>query len=84
MTITERNRLRAEAGLPLLDVAAESKRVAAAAEEAAFEQEWLRRRSEFATQWVTAHDGWLSRMARWASARQQVRAEMEAASSEDR
>jgi hypothetical protein len=82
MDIDQRNRLRAEAGLPLLDVAAESKRLSAVAEEAAFEKEWQRRRSEFAAQWATAHDGWLSRMARWAIARQQVRREMETASPE--
>ena len=82
MTITERNRFRAEAGLPLLDVVAEAKRLSAVAEQAAFEQEWQRRRSEFAHQWVSAHDGWFSRMAKYASARQQVRRSMETASPE--
>ena len=44
MDIAERNRLRAEAHLPLLDVAAEISRLEKAEAEAEFEQEWDRRK----------------------------------------
>jgi hypothetical protein len=77
MDIDQRNRLRAEAGLSLLNVQAEGRRILAATEQAEFEAEWQRRRSEFADQWVSnTGDGWLTQMARWARARQQVKREM--------
>lgn len=80
MDIDHRNRLRAESRLPLLDDVAEAKRLSAVANQSAFEQEWHRRRSEFADQWISnPNDGWLSRMARYAHARQQVKRSMEIA-----
>src|SRR5258708_4400438 len=48
----DRNRLRSESGLPLLDVGVEAKRLGAIREQAEFELEWQRRRPEFAHQWV--------------------------------
>ena len=75
MEIEDRNRLRAESGLPLLDVQVETARLAAAREQAEFEEEWMRRRSEFAHKWVGNRDGWLTNMGRWSLARQQVRHE---------
>lgn len=77
MDIELRNRLRAEARLPLLDVGAENKRLAAVREQAAFEREWQRRRPEFAHQWVGNSDGWLTNMGRYSRARQQVRKEIQ-------
>jgi hypothetical protein len=76
MDIELRNRLRAEARLPLLDVGAENKRLAAVREQVAFERKWQRRRPEFAHQWVGNSDGWLTNMGRWSLARQQIRREL--------
>lgn len=76
MTIEERNHIRAANGLPLLSVEVEMARLTGAREQAAFEVEWQRRRSEFVSQWAGNGAGWLTNSARWASARQQVRREM--------
>jgi hypothetical protein len=75
MDIAERNRLRSEAHLPLLDVAAETERLQKIKDKATFEREWERRKPEFA-EWIQAGQGWISRMGRWSLARQQVRREM--------
>ena len=61
----------------MLDVGAETKRLAAVLEEAKFENKWQRRRVEFAHQWVGNSDGWVTNMGRWSLARQQVRREMQ-------
>ena len=74
--ISVRNRLRAESGLPLLSVEAERARLTSAREQAAFERDWQRRRSEFAMRWAGNGAGWVTNSARWAMARQQVREEM--------
>ena len=76
MDINERNSIRAAAGLPLLDIDAEKKRVAAVREQAEFEREWLRRQPEFAHQWTGNRDGWMANMGRWCHARRQVRDQM--------
>jgi hypothetical protein len=76
MDIHERNALRAAARLPLLDVEAESKRLAAVREQAEFEREWDKRRSEFA-RWIGEAEGWLSKMGRYSLARQRVRRDMQ-------
>jgi hypothetical protein len=75
MDIAVRNRLRAEAHLPLLDVAAEITRLEKAEAEAKFEQEWDRRKPEFA-HWISGGEGWIARMGRWSISRQRVRREM--------
>ena len=74
--IEQRNRLRAQAGLSLLNPVVESKRLDAVIEQAEFEREWQRRRPEFAHQWISNNNGWLTNAARWALARQQVRREI--------
>lgn len=79
MVTEDRNRLRAEAGLPLLNVQAEERQIVAATEQAAFEREWQRRRLEFANQWVERPGGWVTKMGLYALARQKVRREMNAA-----
>ena len=80
MNIEQRNRLRTESGLPLLNPKVESKRLNAVIEEAEFEREWQRRRLEFAYRWVGNRDGWVANMGRWALARQQVRRQMQSKS----
>ena len=75
MHIDERNRLRAEASLPLLDVASETARLQKVQAEALFEVEWQRRRPAFAD-WIGSGQGWIAKMGRWSIARQQVRREM--------
>ena len=76
MDIHQRNNLRAEAHLPLLDVAAEAERLARLRDEAAFEREWAKRRHEFEHRWQGNRDGWITNMGRESMARQQVRREM--------
>ena len=76
MNIEQRNRLRAECGLPLLDPAVETKQLDTVVEQTEFEQEWQRRRPELAHQWIGNNDGWLTNAARWSLARQRVRREM--------
>ena len=76
MDIEQRNRLRSECGLPLLDVASESRRLAAVRKQAEFEREWARRRHEFAHHWIGHAAGWLTNMGRWSLARHQVRCDM--------
>jgi hypothetical protein len=75
--IENRNALRAEAGLPLLSVDAELRRLKAVRDQAAFERQWEQRRAEF-TQWIGDGEGWLSKMGRWSIARKNVREEMRA------
>jgi hypothetical protein len=75
MDIAERNHLRDEANLPLLDVATELARIETTTVEAEFEIEWQRRRPEFEN-WIRGGQGWLSKMGRCSFARQIVRKEM--------
>jgi hypothetical protein len=74
--IANRNRIRQEAQLPLLDVQTEAARLAAVREQAEFEIEWEKRRPEFA-QWIGEANGFLSKMGRQSFARQQVRKDIE-------
>jgi hypothetical protein len=67
--IQNRNRLRAECGLPLLSVDAELARIVRFREQAEFEREFERRRSELCHQWTGNRDGWLINMGRWSLAR---------------
>jgi len=57
MDIEQRNQLRAQGGLPLLDVAAEEARLKAAREEAEFERLWEPRRPALRHQWTGNSDG---------------------------
>jgi hypothetical protein len=75
MNIAERNRLRAEAHLPVLDVAAEMARLQKIEAKAEFEREWERRKPEFA-KWISEGQGWFGKMGRWSNARKQVREQM--------
>jgi hypothetical protein len=75
MDIAERNRLMAEAKLPLLDFATETARLHQIQAKADFEREWHRREPQFAT-WIVAGQGWCERMGRWSNARKQVRREI--------
>ncbi len=76
-SIEQRNRLRQEAGLPLLNVQAEGQRQKAARDQADFENYFRQRRPEFCHQWIGNGDGWLTNMGRWSLARQRVRQEMQ-------
>jgi hypothetical protein len=77
MTIDERNDLRIEAGLPLLDVEIEAARLAAVEWEASFDKYCRQNRDRF-TPWIDEGQGWLSRMGRWSRARQLLRLEFDA------
>jgi hypothetical protein len=77
MNIEERNQLRAEVGLPLLDVEVERARLHAIRLDAAFEQFCRTNRVRFADRWTDVRQGWLSRAGLWAQARRQLRSEFE-------
>lgn len=70
------NRVRAQAGLPLFDVAVEAVRLNAAREETEFERLFEQRRPALCYQWTGNNDGWMTNMGRWAHARQLVRKEL--------
>jgi tRNA(Met) C34 N-acetyltransferase TmcA len=78
MTIDERNRLRKEVGLPLLDLNAECARLNTVQRDAAFEQYYRENRCRFASLWADRGRGWLSNAGIWVAARRQLRAEFEA------
>ena len=71
--IRNRNALRTETKLPLLNVEIEASRLAAAREQAVFELEFERRRPEFSHLWTGNNSGWTTNMGRYVLARQQVR-----------
>lgn len=77
MNIEERNRLRTDAGLPLLDEKAEANRLATVERDAAFELYFRKHRSRFAYLWTDKGLSWLSRAGLWAQARRELRAEFE-------
>jgi hypothetical protein len=77
MTIDERNRLRSDAGLPLLDVEAEGARLAAVQRDTDFEQYYDQNRHRVAWQWTDRGRGWLTNAGIWAAARRQLRREFE-------
>jgi hypothetical protein len=82
MDIGERNRLRAEAHLPLLDIAAEVARLQKIETKAEFEREWERRKPEFA-KWIAGGLGWFGKMGRWSNARKQVLRQLREAQGSD-
>jgi len=78
MTVDERNQLRMEVGLPLLDIEVERARLQGIELDAAFEQYYQAHRFRFADKWGDVRLGWLSRAGLWARARRQLRSEFEA------
>jgi hypothetical protein len=74
MDIFERNAIRAEAGLPLLSVEAETRKLALVQERAEFESYFERERHRFSDLWV-GRTGFLTRMGMWSIARKQLRDE---------
>ncbi|XIA64954.1 hypothetical protein ACFIOY_00240 [Bradyrhizobium sp. TZ2] len=78
MMLNERNHLRTNAGLPLLDAVAEEERLAVVQGDAAFERYFVEHRHRFAHLWTDPNQGWLSRAGLWAQTRQQLRLEFEA------
>jgi hypothetical protein len=77
MDIDQRNTLRAEAGLPKLEVEAEQARLTATRRDAAFEAYFLRRRDQHALSWSDPSRGWLGNAAIWATIRRRLRAEFD-------
>jgi hypothetical protein len=77
MDIEQRNQLRAEACLPLLDGPAETARLNAAREEIEFNRLFEQRRPALCHQWTGNSDGWMTNMGRWSQARRQVRSELQ-------
>jgi hypothetical protein len=77
MNIQQRNMLRAEAGLPLLDVPAEAARLAKAREQALFEDFFQTERHRFAHLWSDRSRGFLSNMGIWTAVRKRLRDEMQ-------
>lgn len=75
--IENRNRLRAMAGLPLLQEDAELKRLQAVREQAAFEEYFEQRRSQYAHLWSTGR-GFITNMGMYAVVRLKLRDEMRA------
>jgi hypothetical protein len=76
MDITERNSLRAEAGLPLLSVDVEARRSDAVRKEAAFEKYFQQNRHRFAHLWADRSRGFLTNMGIWVAVRKKLREEM--------
>jgi hypothetical protein len=76
MDIEQRNRLRAEAALPLLDLAAEMALLEKAQADAEFEKYFNRRRPEFAHLWGDRARGILTNMAIYNGVRKRLREEM--------
>ena len=77
MTTDERNCLRKEAGLPLLDLDAEGHRLKKVQRDAAFEEYYRQNRHRFALLWADRSRGWLSNAGIWGAGRRRLRAEFE-------
>jgi hypothetical protein len=74
--IEQRNQLRKQAGLPLLDIAAETARLTAAREEAEFKKYFQIRRNEFQHLWSDRSRGVLTNMGIYNTVRKALREEM--------
>jgi hypothetical protein len=74
--IEQRNSLRRDAGLPVLNVPEELAKLESERVQAAFEQEFNLNRHRLEHLWTNKDMGWLSRMGRWNEARAQLRDEM--------
>src|SRR6266478_558245 len=76
MDIEQRNALRAEAGLLLLDARAEAARLAKAREEAQFENYFRQNRDRYAHLWSDRNRGFWTNMAIYNAVRKELRDEM--------
>jgi hypothetical protein len=77
MEIEERNRLRAQTGLPLLDVAAEAARLKKAEDNPKFEKYFHLRRDEFRHLWSDRSRGVLTNMGICNAVRRALREEIQ-------
>jgi hypothetical protein len=75
--IENRNRLRAEAGLPLLDARAEARRLANAREQALFENYFQQNRHRFVHLWSDRSQNFWTKMGIWNAVRKKLREEMQ-------
>lgn len=76
--IEARNRLRGEAKLPLLSVAAEVEHLEFVRREAEFEAFFEKERPKYNHLWSGRNLGWAGGFALWTKVRQQVRADFDA------
>ena len=76
MMIEDRNRIRRDAGLPLLSVEAEVQRQNTVREQTQFNLQFEQQRSALCHQWTNNGDGWMTNMGQWSRARRLVRDEM--------
>ncbi len=76
MDIEQRNALRAETGLPLLDPQAEAARLAKAREQALFENYFQQERHRYAHLWSDRNRGFWTNMAIYNAVRKELRDEM--------
>jgi hypothetical protein len=81
MDIEQENQLRAKAGLPLLDVAAEAARLKKAEDDADFEKYFQLRRPQFKHLWADSSRGFLTNMGIYNVVRKALRQEMRQAHS---
>ena len=75
--IEYRNRLRAEAGLPLLDPLAEAARLANAREQALFESYFEQERHRFVHLWADRSQNFWTKMGIWNAVRKKLREELQ-------
>jgi hypothetical protein len=75
MDLNERNALRADAGLPLLDVSAEVARLEATRDQADLEEYFEKNRHRF-VHLLAGRTGFLTHMGIWNAVRKQLREEM--------
>ena len=76
MDIEQRNALRAEAGLPLLDPQAEAARLANTREQAQFENYFRQNRDRYAHLWSDRNRGFWTNMGIYNAVRKELRDEM--------
>jgi hypothetical protein len=76
MDIEQRNRLRRDASLPLLDVPTEMARLEKAEADAEFEKYFQQVRHRFSSLWSDRTRGFLTNMAIYNSVRKRLREEM--------
>ena len=74
--LAQRNSLRRDAGLPVLNIPAELAKLESDRVQAALEREFALNRHRLKHLWTNKDMGWLSRMGRWNEARAQLRDKM--------
>jgi hypothetical protein len=77
MDIEQRNALRADARLPLLDPPAEEARLANAREQALFESYFEQERHRFVHLWADRSQNFWTKMGIWNAVRKKLREEMQ-------